>query len=1610
MIINNLGKLKAFAFTQLLLLLALKLYAQAPAPAELSGNGTSGDPYQISSESDWNAFAAAVNAGYSYSGEFIKLTANIGTAADPVTMMVGDLVDAVYYSFKGTFDGDNKTLTFHYNYTELQSSQRLNRVAPFRYINGATIKKLRVAGDINMDKPNAGGLFCVNDIYNDSKSYIIDCTVSVNITGYKDYCGGFANDAKNVEFTRCIYNGKINVGRYSGGFSAQGNKKTIIDNCLCAPTEGSEIYSRSGNFVGDKNAIVSADSHYTLVPNMPEVSYTNQGTRAYTSEPPAVPAVFTKYQQLIDNNYYYTEGNATIIGLHHGYTYTGSEIDVVCGMTFEGEPLTQNVDYSMSVSPMPVLEDGEYTMTLNGVNDNGFYGSISQSFRVIDGLIGHGTEESPYLINDADDWRIFADIINLGVDVDKYYKLTSDITVGSELSPINYIVGADEDTEEDERFKGHFDGDFHTITMHMQRTEPYAAPFGVIENAVIENLAVTGKIKTSHKYAAGIAAYTYGIDTIRSCFSSVIIDCSDIVTLDPGKPGDCTHGGLVGQAGHINGDKLDVENCIFNGSIVDTKEEKTAQRCSGLVGYREVALTYANCTMAGTIDILANKATFHRNGQGTFTNAYYITPSNQGSNQGLEITSSAAPIDGIYRKYTVSDNDYYVPGGIITGIEKTTFSYSGEVIDIDPTITYYGWTLNEGSDYNKILTYSTTEQGDYTPVDEIREAGYYKLALAGTGVYGGSIVYDIRVFSIDTWSELKVALTTEQGEFKLYKDYIAGPDDEALVVLHNIVLDMNGHVINRNRTESEDAGYVFKVESGANLTIENGRITGGKDNGSGGGIYNLGTLTLNEVVIINNASTETGGGIYCHTGSRFNMNGGGVINNQTTGHGGLNVPAGGGGIHANEVIEFVMNNVVVTQNQTNSKGGGIRLKTGHITSSINNCVITNNVVTDNSNAQSKGGGIFFEQSSNNTAILNVTGGMICENSVKNEGGGIYIMSGIVSIQNCDVLGNMSSDMGGAVSLYSGSANHPNRFIMDGGSMSGNQSDNKGGGVYLHTNSILEINDNAQIIGNNSKTTDADNVYLAGANDKIQIDGDVSSALIGVSRDAIGAITSGLSGYGTEYNFISDSGSHWVIRDEGEAYLQNYYIWGVTEGWPNLEGITKEGEDYNINAVVAIPENTVASANSITTGVGLLIIEDGGQLVTGSTSSAKVQMEKTVNGSTADDNGWHLISSTVANPSITSATNLITTGEQKYDLYRYNEASDLQWENYRAGHEDFTTLENGRGYLYRNENDHTINVSGTLNVSDVSYSLSYNATTAPSGNNNTLKGFNLIGNPYSHNIYKNDVYQEEGATPAINDAELAVGYYVLNSAADAFEAKIGYNNPIKPCDAILVQTTSAHDLVITNTINPAAVYVEPGSGEKRKSGYENIMFEIANNEHRDVAYAMFIDGAGLNKIEHMNADVPMLYIHQYDEDYAIATMNDNVKSINLNFKAKTTGYYTLSVQPQGEFGYLHLIDKLTGSDVDMLKEEEYTFIGSAADKAERFVVRLSPSTSTGSETFAYQSGDDIIVEGEGELQVFDVMGRLMMKKNVNGLETIEKPSQTGVYIFRLDGQTQKIVVR
>ena len=115
-------------------------------------------------------------------------------------------------------------------------------------------------------------------------------------------------------------------------------------------------------------------------------------------------------------------------------------------------------------------------------------------------------------------------------------------------------------------------------------------------------------------------------------------------------------------------------------------------------------------------------------------------------------------------------------------------------------------------------------------------------------------------------------------------------------------------------------------------------------------------------------------------------------------------------------------------------------------------------------------------------------------------------------------------------------------------------------------------------------------------------------------------------------------------------------------------------------------------------------------------------------------------------------------------------------------------------------------------------------------------------------------------------------------------------------------------------------------------------------------------------------------------------------------------------------YLHLIDNMTGTDVDLLSNPSYTFNAQTGDNATRFrlVFNAKSDNENLDEPFAFVSNGQLIVSGEGTLQVFDVLGHQILTKE---LSTFHSPLSTfnvpGVYVLRLtDGtnvRTQKIVV-
>lgn len=65
---------------------------------------------------------------------------------------------------------------------------------------------------------------------------------------------------------------------------------------------------------------------------------------------------------------------------------------------------------------------------------------------------------------------------------------------------------------------------------------------------------------------------------------------------------------------------------------------------------------------------------------------------------------------------------------------------------------------------------------------------------------------------------------------------------------------------------------------------------------------------------------------------------------------------------------------------------------------------------------------------------------------------------------------------------------------------------------------------------------------------------------------------------------------------------------------------------------------------------------------------------------------------------------------------------------------------------------------------------------------------------------------------------------------------------------------------------------------------------------------------------------------------------NEGTMPLNFTAVNEGTYTLTVNAERtEMAYLHLLDKLTGADIDLLESGSYTFKASIGDDAMRFEI-------------------------------------------------------------------------
>jgi hypothetical protein len=415
--------------------------------------------------------------------------------------------------------------------------------------------------------------------------------------------------------------------------------------------------------------------------------------------------------------------------------------------------------------------------------------------------------------------------------------------------------------------------------------------------------------------------------------------------------------------------------------------------------------------------------------------------------------------------------------------------------------------------------------------------------------------------------------------------------------------------------------------------------------------------------------------------------------------------------------------------------------------------------------------------------------------------------------------------------------------------------------------------------------------------------------------------------------------------------------------------------------------------------GTVAMVNGTYPINGKTLYPEGVILKHITGYGDDENpgGYYLIASPVGTVSPGNVTRML---DNEYDLYAFDQSQEgAEWRNYKANSFDMAA---GQGYLYANSEDVTLVFTGTPYSGD-------GIVTLVKDNEAEFGSWNLVGNPFTEtaNIDKEDFYRmnEEGS-----------------------EIEVAETNTIAPMEGIFV---------LAGEDGETMMFIPEGSskGHIQKPEPEQVVLNLSrpltgsgsgSTAVIDRAIVRFGEGRMLPKFQ-IRENSTKIYIPMDGTDYAVVNVGrDGVHTVStmagvnelpVNFKANENGEYTITVNTEGvKLDYLHLIDNMTGADIDLLANPSYTFTAKTTDYESRFKLvfaSVCEDADGDNETFAFISNGNIIVNGEGMLQVIDMTGRIIVSRDAaRHVSTNGMPA--GVYVLRLINgdyvRTQKIVVR
>ena len=502
---------------------------------------------------------------------------------------------------------------------------------------------------------------------------------------------------------------------------------------------------------------------------------------------------------------------------------------------------------------------------------------------------GSGTAEAPYQITSAAELIWLRDAVNAG-ETNTCAKLQQDVTHVDETWT---SIGTSEHP-----YTGTFNGNGHTIRVWLDGWEQ--ALFGYVgAGAKLTDLAVTKRQSENYSLNASAPLARSNAGTITRCrysgdmtakgslgglvyTNSGTIEACYVYAgqLNGGSRIEMYYGGWAGGIAYENTGTI--ANSYFYGDMVQAQSGNTVR---DIIGWGAIAYknsgTVSNCYYGADRDDGYGGKTEDqfRRGEVTYLLNGGTARDDWRQNCYAGDSSDATPVlDRSHAQVRKSGSSYvslYPHVHCICGGDATSGGHPQH-----SDVTYTAWTDDEAA--------SQYGASSYTAANSLpKDPGYYYLTTSVT------------LSDSDTWRPADGTVLCLNGrtvnEFAFYK-----PDFDAITVDSGVTFSLTECASIQGYIYCASSRAVHTVNNSGTFNMYNGRLRGTTSTADGAAVYNNGTFNMYGGTISNNGTSARGGGVYnasvCNLYGGLitnNGSGGGVYNNGTLTVGGTATVTGG---------------------------------------------------------------------------------------------------------------------------------------------------------------------------------------------------------------------------------------------------------------------------------------------------------------------------------------------------------------------------------------------------------------------------------------------------------------------------------------------------------------------------------------------------------------------------------------------------------------------------------------------------------------------------------------------------------------------------------------------